>query len=214
MPKILEKKERRLGEKLFIKGDRCLGPKCAIVRRPYAPGVHGAKKGKGGKGRPGKSSEFGDLQREKQKLRFFYGLDNRDIKNYVEEASRKSHGLFDAHLIRMLESRLDVTVRRMGFAPSTGASRQAISHGHIMVNGRTVRTPSYRTKKGDVIGFTLRAGRTGGFAALGERLAAIKPPPWLALDPSHKAGTVVGVPERDRASATFDIIKVKEFYSR
>lgn len=213
MAKILEKTERRLGEKLFLKGDRCLGPKCAAARRSYPPGIHGAKKGRG-KGRPGKSSEFGDLQREKQKLRFFYGLDNHDVKHYVEEASRKSSGLFDAHLIRMLESRLDVTVRRLGFAPSTGASRQAISHGHIAVNGRTVRTPSYRTKKGDRVGFTPRAGRTAGFGALGERLAAVKPPPWLALDAGHKTGTVISIPERDQSSAAFDIIKVKEFYSR
>lgn len=212
MSKILEKTERRLGEKLFLKGDRCIGPKCAMVRRAYAPGVHGAKKGKG-KGRPGKSSEFGDLQREKQKLRFFYGLDNRDIKRYVEQASRK-HGLFDTHLIRLLEGRLDVTVRRLGFAPSGPASRQAVSHGHISVNGRTVRTPSYQTKKGDVIGFTARAGRTEGFAALGERLGAMQAPPWLALDAGRKTGTVVSAPERGQSSATFDIIKVKEFYSR
>ncbi len=212
MPHILEKTERRLGEKLFLKGDRCLGPKCAMARRPYAPGVHGPKKGRG-KGRPGKSSEFGDLQREKQKLRLFYGLDDRDIKRYVEQASHKS-GLFDAHLIRMLESRLDVMVRRLGFAPSGRASRQAVSHGHVMVNGRTVRTPSYQTKKGDIVGFTPRAGRTAGFAALGERLAEFKTPPWLALDPRQKTGTIVGIPERDPSSATFDIIKVKEFYSR
>ncbi len=213
MPRILEKTERRLGEKLFLKGDRCLGPKCAAARRAYAPGIHDVKKGKG-KGRPGKSSEFGDLQREKQKLRFFYGLDNRDIKHYVEEASRKASGLFDAHLVRLLESRLDVTVRRLGFAPSARASRQAVNHGHITVNSRTVRAPSYRTKKGDRIGLAPRAGRAAGFAALGERLAEVKPPPWLALDAGRKTGTVVGVPERDPSSATFDIIKVKEFYSR
>lgn len=213
MPKILEKTERRLGEKLFLKGDRCIGPKCALVRRAYAPGVHGPKKGKG-KGRPGKSSEFGDLQREKQKLRFFYGLDNRDIKHYVEQAARKSSGLFDNNLIRLLESRLDVTVRRLGFAPSGRASRQAVNHGHIVVNGRTVRTPSYQTKKGDVIAFTPRAGRTVGFAALGERLAEVKTPSWLALNAGQKTGTIIGIPERDQSGTPFDIIKVKEFYSR
>ena len=213
MPRILEKTERRLGEKLFLKGDRCIGPKCAMVRRAYAPGVHGAKKGKG-KGRPGKSSEFGDLQREKQKLRFFYGLDNRDMKRYVEQAARKSSGFFDAHLVRLLEGRLDVTVRRLGFAPSGPASRQAVSHGHISVNGRTVRTPSYQTKKGDVIGFTARAGRTEGFGAISERLGAVQTPPWLTVDAGRKTGTVVGIAERGQSSATFDIIKVKEFYSR
>jgi len=194
-----------------LKGDRCLGPKCAAARRAYAPGVHGKKRG--GRGRPGKSSEFGDLQREKQKLRFFYGLDDRAVKRYVERASRW-RGLFDANLIRMLESRLDATVRRLGFAPSAGASRQAVGHGHITVNGRTVRTASYETRKGDVIGLAPRAGRGSGFGALGERLAGIRPPPWLALDAGRRIGTVVGVPERDPSSAIFDMVKVKEFYSR
>ncbi|MFY9462904.1 MAG: S4 domain-containing protein, partial [Candidatus Sungiibacteriota bacterium] len=94
------------------------------------------------------------------------------------------------------------------------SSRQAISHGHIMVNSRTVRTPSYQTKKGDVVGFTPRAGRTMGFAALGEILAGVKTPPWLALDAGRRTGTITGIPERDLSSTAFDIIKVKEFYSR
>ena len=213
MPRILEKIERRLGEKLFLKGDRCVGPKCAIVRRAYAPGVHGPKKGRG-RGRGGRASEFGELQREKQKLRFFYGLDNHEIKRYVDRASRKSAGLFDAHLTRMIESRLDVIVRRLGFAPSSRAARQAVSHGHIMVNGRSVRTPSFQTKKGDIIGFTAKGERTGNFGLLGERLGTMQTPSWLALDPGRKTGTVAGVPERGQSVATFDVIKIKEFYSR
>jgi small subunit ribosomal protein S4 len=211
MPKILEKTERRLGEKLFLKGDRCVGPKCAMVRRAYAPGIHGVKKGKG-KGRPGKSSEFGDMQREKQKVRFFYGLDDRDIERYVRQASAQS-GLFDANMFRLLESRLDVVVRRLGLVPSGRAARQAVVHGHIAVNGRAVRTPSYRTKKGDVIALTGKAGRTSAFASLGERLATVQTPMWLALDPARKTGTVSGVPDRGQSGMTFDLVRIKEFYS-
>ncbi|MBI2053252.1 MAG: 30S ribosomal protein S4 [Candidatus Sungbacteria bacterium] len=209
--RILEKTERRLGTKLFLKGDRCVGPKCAMVRRAYAPGVHGSKKG----GRRGKSpSEFGELIREKQKMRFFYGLDDSDIKSYVERASQKP-GVFDAHLMRMIESRLDVVVRRLGFAPSGRAARQTVVHGHITVNGSTVRSPSYQTKKGDVIGLTERSARTPSFASLSERMRAATPPPWLTADPERKTGTVTGIPERDlSAGVTFDAVKVKEFYSR
>lgn len=184
-----------------------------MARRAYAPGVHGAKKGRG-KGRGGRMSEFGELQREKQKLRFFYGLDNHEIKRYVEQASRASSGLFDARLMRMIESRLDVVVRRLGFAPSGRAARQAVSHGHITVNDRSVRTPSYQTKKGDVIGFTAKGGRTENFGALGERLGTVQTPPWLMLDPGRKTGVIAGIPERDQSGATFDVVKIKEFYSR
>ena len=213
MPKILEKTERRLGEKLFLKGDRCLGPKCAMVRRAYAPGAHGMKKA-GARSRGRRSvSEFAELMREKQKLRFFYGLDNHDVKRYVERASARP-GLFDDNLIRMIESRLDVTVRRLGFSPSGRSARQAVNHGHIMVNGRCVRTPSYETKKGDRIELTPRVGRTAGFAGIGERMSAIQTPPWLTPDPEQKIGTVSGIPDRGLSGVSFDAVKVKEFYSR
>lgn len=210
MPRILEKTERRLGTKLFLKGDRCLGPKCAMVRRAYAPGIHGAKKG----GRRGRSaSEFGELIREKQKLRFFYGLDDADIKRYVERAAA-GPGVFDARLMRMIESRLDVIVRRLGFALSGRAARQIVTHGHITVNGRLVRTPSYQTKKGDVIGLTERSSRLPSFVSLSERLRAAHPPAWLTVDPEHKTGAIAGIPERDSTGVMFDAVKVKEFYSR
>lgn len=208
--RILEKTERRLGERLFLKGDRCIGPKCAQVRRAYAPGAHGAKKG----GRRGRSaSEFGDLMREKQKLRFFYGLDDSDIKRYVERASQKQ-GVFDAHLIRMIESRLDIVVRRLGFAPSGRAARQTVTHGHVTVNGRSVRAPSYQTKKGDVIGLSESSARMPSFISVSERLRAAHPPAWLTVDPEHKTGTVSGIPGREGSGVMFDVVKVKEFYSR
>ena len=212
MPKILEKKERRLGEKLFLKGDRCTGAKCAMVRRAYAPGVHGPKKG--GKGRGARSaSEFGALQREKQKLRFFYGLDDGEVKRYVSHAAGHP-GLFETEFIRLIERRLDIVVRRLGLAPSGRAARQAVNHGHITVNGRMVRTPSYAVRTGDTIGIKESSSRAPGFTGLSERLAGVQVPGWLTLDAARRTGIVNGMPDYDRLSSVFDAIKVKEFYSR
>lgn len=187
-----------------------MGPKCAMVRRAYAPGIHGTRKGRG---RRRSASEFGDLMREKQKLRFFYGLDDANIKRYVMRAAARS-GFFDTWLLRMIESRLDVVVRRLGFAPSARAARQYVTHGHITVNGKTVRSPSYETRKGDVIGLGTTSAAMPSFTSASERLRAARPPAWLTANPAQKTGTVSGVPERDGAGVMFDVIKVKEFYSR
>ena len=116
MAKVLEKVERRLGEKLFLKGDRCIGPKCAFTRRSYAPGLHGKRKRRG-------SSEYGELLRAKQRVRFVYGLDDRDIKKYTQEAESKS-GVFSSNFWHLLESRLDNAVFRLGFAPSRRNARR------------------------------------------------------------------------------------------
>src|SRR3989338_8632070 len=107
--RMREKIERRLGERLFLKGDRCLGPKCAVVRRNYPPGIQGTKR------RRKDSSEYGALSREKQKVRYFYGIDNKDIKRYTESALKK-RGVFSFHVLQLLERRLDNAVFRLGFA--------------------------------------------------------------------------------------------------
>ena len=150
--------------------------------------------------------------REKQKLRFFYGLDNREVKRYVASASR-SDGIFGANLIRMIEQRLDVAIRRLGFVASMMSARQAIVHGRIAVNSRTVSSPSYRLKKGDVMGLSPRgkkgAGDLGNFA---DRPRA-NPPVWLTLDPVARTGTLAADPEPIEG-AMFDVVKIKEFYSR
>lgn len=213
MPRILEKVERRLGEKLFLKGDRCVGPKCAMVRRAYPPGIHGKKRGGRGRGRGRDGSEFGTLLGEKQKVRFFYGLDDTHIKRYVGEASRQT-GIFGDNLIRALERRLDTIVWRLGFTPSRRGARQAIVHGHITINGRIIAAPSYMVKTGDAICIAERARRGGVFQSLADRLRPVQPPSHLSLDKERACGTLVKTPEAGELGLTFDIAKVKEFYSR
>lgn len=208
MVKILEKVERRLGEKLFIKGDRCLGPKCAMVRRAYVPGVHGKKRAK-----RREKSEYSTLMNEKQKIRFLYGLDDREVKRYSKDAASRG-GIFSLHFLRQLESRLDNVVFRLGLGDSRRAARQIITHGHIMVNGKPLRVPSYQAKKGDTIGLKERSLSGGIGIRLEDRLKKHQPPKWLMLDPNKKEGSVIASPETEDAGIVFEATKIKEFYSR
>ena len=208
MAKVLEKVERRLGEKLFIKGDRCLGPKCAMVRRAYPPGLHGKKRGK-----RREKSEYSTLMNEKQKIRFLYGLDDHQVKRYSKEAASRG-GIFSSHFLRQLESRLDNVVFRLGLADSRRAARQIITHGHILVKEKPLRVPSYQVKKGD----TIRMKDSSSSGAIGirleEHLKKYQPPKWLALDANKKEGTVMASPEVDDAGIIIEATKIKEFYSR
>ncbi|TSC74725.1 MAG: small subunit ribosomal protein S4 [Parcubacteria group bacterium Gr01-1014_33] len=209
MPKLLEKTERRLGEKLFIKGERCIGPKCAFARRAYPPGAHGKKRA-----RKREASGFASLLNQKQKLRFIYGLDDKDIARYSTLASSK-RGIFGALLIEFLEKRLDNIIFRIGFAESRRAARQRISHGHVLVNGRTVRIPSYSVGKTDEISLKEKILHSPLYAGFGERLKKnSKIPKWLLLDPQKQSAKVVGTPEEADAALPIDITKIKEFYSR
>ncbi len=210
MPRILEKTERRLGEKLFLKGDRCIGPKCAAARRAYPPGVHGKKRTRGGRGG---ASEFSVLMREKQKVRLFYGLDDHDIKRYAEKASAK-RGIFSDIFLRMMESRLDTMVWRMGLADSRRGARQAVVHGRILVNGKIVRSPASQVRTADVVSLHERPGKNAVSTVIAERLKHYQPPAWITLNPAKMAGTVAGTPQSDQIGITFDITKIREFYSR
>ena len=133
---------RREGVKLFLKGDRCYTDKCAIVRRAYAPGQHGKKRSK--------QSEYGLQLREKQKARRFYGVLESQFLKYYDMASRQK-GMTGENLLKILESRLDNVVYRMGLANSRPEARQLVRHGHFNINGKTVDIPSYLVKVGDVI---------------------------------------------------------------
>lgn len=210
MVKILEKVERRLGEKLFLKGDRCVGPKCAVVRRGTPPGMHGAG-GKGGRRR--NRSEFGTLLAEKQKIRFLYGLDDKDIEKYSKKAVARG-GIYSANLAALLESRLDNAVFRAGFADSRRMARFLVSHGHITVSGKSVRIPSYQIRKGDAIGAKQTSAAGPIFAKLEAKLEKVQTPVWIALDASKKTGTVIGIPQLEDMAFSVDLAKVKEFYSR
>ena len=136
--------------KLFLKGERCLTEKCAIERRSYPPGEHG-------RGRI-KQSEYLLQLREKQKARRYYGLLEKQFRTYYEKANRQG-GITGENLLRMLETRLDNVVYRLGFAASRAQARQLVRHGHFQVNGRRVNIPSYQVKPNDVI--TIRTGSVG-----------------------------------------------------
>ncbi len=210
MSKVLEKVERRLGEKLSLKGQRCFGPKCALTRRAYPPGAHGKSKSKS---RKRGLSEYGGLLREKQKIRFLYGLDDKDVKRYTEEAARRP-GVFSSRFLQMLESRLDNAIFRLGFAESRRQARHLVSYGHVAVNGKAVTIPSYRVKKGDVITLKGKSLQSGILLGLEMRLKKYEPPAWLKLDKSKNEGVVVSAPEVESTELTVDITKIKEFYSR
>src|SRR3954469_13610946 len=133
---------RREGIKLFLKGTRCESPKCAIDRRNVAPGMHGYRRGK--------PSEYGIRLREKQKLKRFYGVFERQFRRYFELASRSPENTGEV-LLSIMERRLDNVVHRLGLAPSRYAARELVSHGHFTVNGRACNIPSMLLRKGDVV---------------------------------------------------------------
>lgn len=206
MVKILEKVERRLGEKLFLKGERCTGPKCALIRRASLPGANK----KTAMRRRKSLSEYGLLLREKQKVRFFYGLDDHEVEMYSRKAEKK--GIYSSQFLNFLESRLDTVVRYCGFAVSQREARMLVKYGHIAVNGRKATIPSHRVKKGDSIAIRERSLALPLFSDIGPRLKKHSAPPWLLLDAQKKQGTVTGVPAE--SPLTVDVTKIKEFYSR
>ncbi len=133
---------RREGIKLFLKGSRCESPKCAIERRNVAPGMHGYRRGK--------PSEYGTRLREKQKLKRFYGLLERQFRRYFELASRSTENTGEV-LLTLMERRLDNVIHRLGFAPNRASARQLVTHGHVQLNGRACNIPSLLVKAGDTV---------------------------------------------------------------
>lgn len=208
MRRILEKKERRLGERLFLKGERCYSQKCADARRPYPPGVHGKTKRRG-------SSEFGIGLKEKQKILFSYGVNERQLKNYFKKALRdKKHPTGDS-FINMLERRLDNAVFRAGFATSRSVARHMVSYGHVKVNGKTVNQPSYAVRKGEVLGLSPKI--SGGSVLTGEialRLKKYETPEWLKLNKEDKTAEVLKQPYETKLNINPNIKLVIEYYSK
>ncbi len=199
-----EKRERSLGTRLFLKAYRCNSPKCALTRNPTRPGVHGKSFRRGG-------SEFSRQLTEKQKIQFSYGLREAQMKNVFLRAFR-SKGITGEMMVRMLESRLDNIVFRLGFAPSRSVARQLVSHGHILVNGKRVSIPSYGVKINDAI--SLRSGTSGKGALkdIAETIKKYEPAAWLLLDREKLEGKMITQP--DVTGAPFDIRLVVDFYSK
>lgn len=200
-----EKRERALGEHLHLKGERCLGPKCAIVRKPYRPGMHGKD------GRRKMPSDFGRQVAEKQKFKVSYGLHERTLRRLFEIASEANEGT-DRKLIELLERRLDNALYRLGFAPSRGAGRQMVVQGHILVNGARTRSPGYSVGDGDTISVREASKSKAQFKELMPKLEKQDTPSWLALVPGKLEGKVVGVPSLDHPP--FEISLVIESFSK
>lgn len=204
MPRILEKKERRLGVKLAIKGERALSPKSATVRRPYPPGQHG-------KGRQRKMSEFGLQLKEKQKIKFTYALTEKQMKHVFEQAEAQ-HGAVSHILLEILESRLDSVVFHLGLAEGRAIARQLVSHGHFFVNGKRVRTRSFIVRPGDTITVRPESKDIPQFRDAKERLKSATTPVWLSLNLETLEAKLNSKP-RD-IEVTFDINLVVDYYSR
>lgn len=196
---------RRAGEKLFLKGDKCIGPKCLMIKRAFPPGVHGNSK------RHPKVSGYGKQLAEKQKAKRSYGLMERQFANYITEASKKT-GDTSKFLLNYLESRLDNVVYRMGLAKSRALARQLVSHGHITVNGKKVDIASYRVRVGEVIGLAEIAKSKKAFANIDEVLSKVEAPSWIAVDVKTRSAKILNTPALD--NPPFNAKLIIEFYSR
>lgn len=199
---------RREGQKLFLKGERCLGPKCSVDRRSYPPGEHGRKAAM-----RRKVSEYGLQLREKQKARRMYGVMERQFRRYFEEATRRK-GLTGAMLLALLESRLDNVVYRLGFADSRPQARQLVRHGHFEVNGQKTDIPSFLVNPGDVIRVRDRSRSNTYFKERAQLMEDANPPTWLHLDTANMSGTVASEPNRDEISVPLQEQLIVEYYSR
>ena len=201
---------RREGEKLFLKGARCLSQKCSFERRAYPPG----ERGRDTQFRRGRSSDYSLQLREKQKTRRIYGILERQFRRYYRQA-QKSSGLTGANLLVILESRLDNVVYRMGLADSRNHARQLVQHGHFMVNGVKTNIPSYQARPGDEI--TVRDGSRNRkyFKEIGPYIEARPPrPDWVDLDVNALKGSVVRLPERREIDSPVNEQLIVEYYSR
>ncbi|MBQ5889756.1 MAG: 30S ribosomal protein S4 [Clostridia bacterium] len=196
---------RREGEKLFLKGERCYSDKCSVSRRNYVPGQHG-------KGRK-KTSEYGLQLRMKQKARRYYGILEGQFHHYFEMAERKQ-GVTGENLLRILESRLDNVVYRLGWASSRAEARQLVVHGHFMVNGKKVDIPSYLLRAGEVVAVSAKSKESTKVQAVLETNSGRPVPAWLDLNREALEAKVVNLPAREEIDTPVEEQLIVEFYSK
>lgn len=206
---------RREGTKLFLKGDRCTSGKCPFDRvdtgarnkdtTPAAPGQHGAARKK--------LREYGMQLREKEKVKRFYGVLERQFRNYYDKAERMN-GMTGENLLILLERRLDNAVYRMGFGESRAESRQLTLHDHITVNGKKVNVPSYSVKVGDVIAVSELSIKGDAIKALADAMGSKSAPKWLEIDAEHACAKVVALPVREDVGFDFHEQLIVELYSK
>lgn len=200
---------RRLGEKLFLKGERCFSQKCALIRRAYAPGPQRKRRG-------GSPSEYKKSLNEKQALKKWYGVSERQFKKYIKETLEKMGKVENVseELIKKLERRLDNVVFRLGFGKSRMQSRQLVSHGFFLVNKKPVNIPSYQVKKGDVISMKENKKQKAGMKDLAMQLKKQESPVWINLNKEKFEGAIIGEPSLDEVKPPAEISLIFEFYSR
>ena len=194
---------RREGQKLFLKGERCYGTKCALDKRNFAPGQHG-------QGRT-KVSDYGHELREKQKAKRFYGLLEGQFRKYFDMAAKKP-GITGENLLVMLETRMDNVVFRMGFGASRKEARQLVTHGHFTLNGRKADIPSILIKEGDVIKVKEKSVSSPKFKALKE--IAVTAPRWVTVDLEKLEGKVITLPTREDVDIPIEEHLIVELYSK
>lgn len=196
---------RREGKKLFLKGERCYSDKCAVIRRASLPGQHG-------KGRK-KASEYGIQLRAKQSARRFYGVLESQFEGYFNIAEAKP-GMTGENLLRILESRFDNVVYRLGFASSRKEARQLVRHGHFTINGKKANIPSILLKAGDVIAVTEHSRGSDKIKAVIEAFGSRTAPKWLDLDRTNLTGRVIELPSREDIDCDVEEHLIVEFYSK
>lgn len=196
---------RREGVKLFLKGDRCYTDKCAVSRRSYAPGEAGRKRVK--------ESEYRTQLREKQKTKRIYGVLEKQFRHYYDIANRQT-GVTGENLLRILESRLDNVVYRLGFAKSRAEARQQVRHGHIHVNGRRVDIPSYRVRPGDLVAVAPKARDMLVIKSALISNERVQVPAWLEVDIEKLQGSVLDLPQRDQIDLEIREQLIVELYSK
>jgi len=200
---------RREGEKLFLKGERCLSSKCAFDRRGYAPGQHG----KSSQFRRKRESDYNRQLRAKQKARRVYGMYERPFRRYYSVSLRR-RGLTGLNLLQILESRLDNVIYRLGYADSRAQARLLVTHGHFLVNGRRTDVPSMLLSSGDVVSVREGSRPRTYFKDLSAFAETKNVLPWLSRDLSNLSGSVLRLPERSEIDGNLHEQLIVEYYSR
>ena len=196
---------RREGKKLFLKGDRCLTDKCAVARRATVPGQHGA-------GRK-TIKEYGLQHREKMTARRYYGVQEKQFREYYEKADKKA-GVTGENMLTILECRLDNVVYRMGLASSRKEARQMVRHAHFTLNGKKVDIPSIICKVGDVVALREKSKASEKFKMLVETSETAVIPKWLEIDHANATAKVIALPKRDDIDFPFEEQLIVELYSK
>ena len=204
---------RRAGEKLFLKGQRCYSPKCAVERRNFAPGAHGKGGSSGGQGRSDRESDYAKQLKAKQKARWIYGMLERQFRRYFGAAQRQ-RGLTGLNMLQILECRFDNVIYRMGLADSRAQARQIVNHGHFAVNGINTDIPSMILKPGDTITVRESSRNEIFFKQLPEMSEQRTCAVWLDRDLKGLSGRVVRIPERPEIDGNLNEQLIVEFYSR